>query len=276
MKQYPANTPINIPTSIPTNVQGLIQDIVLRFHSLLEGNLVGIYLHGSLAMNCFNPSRSDVDFLVVVKQKLETEIKREIVYSLLELSKAAPAKGLEMSIVLQKEVENFRFPTPYELHFSNMWKEDYVMDRVDFERENTDPDLAAHFVITKERGICLIGQPIEGLFPEVPYRSYVDSIMFDVQDITTTISDDPVYGVLNLCRVLAFVRDGRITSKEEGGEWVLKKVDLDDINSEFGDLIQQVLEEYREGSGKHIPSFNYHILLDFSEYMMREIQDSSN
>jgi hypothetical protein len=207
---------------------------------------------------------------------LETEIKREIIDSLLELSKVAPSKGLEMSIILQKEVENFRFPTPYELHFSNMWKEDYVMDRVDFESENTDPDLAAHFVITRERGICLFGQPIEGIFPKVPYRSYVDSIRFDVQDIPTTISDDPVYGVLNLCRVLAFVRDGRITSKVEGGEWALETVDLANANSEFLDLIQQVLEEYRDGSGKHVYSFNHRLLRDFSEYMMREIQDSIN
>ncbi|MDQ0195648.1 nucleotidyltransferase domain-containing protein [Paenibacillus wynnii] len=36
----------------------------------LSGNLLGIYLHGSLAMGCFNPLKSDIDFLIVVKDKL--------------------------------------------------------------------------------------------------------------------------------------------------------------------------------------------------------------
>jgi predicted nucleotidyltransferase len=274
MKKTPINSSINIPAFISANIQALLQDLVHSLHTVLEDNLVGIYLHGSLAMNCFNPERSDVDFLVIVKQKLEIQIKREIIYSLIELSNAAPAKGLEMSIVLYEEVRNLRFPTPYELHFSNMWKDGFVQERVDYEKEDTDPDLAAHFVITRERGICLVGQPIKEVFPEVPWRYYVASIMYDVQDVCKTISNDPVYGVLNLCRVFAFVRGGRITSKEEGGEWVLKA--LASGNSEFHDLIQKVLEEYRFGSEKHILSLNHDLLRDFSEYMMKEIQIAIN
>ena len=38
-------------------------------------NLVGIYLHGSLAMESFNPVSSDVDLLVVVRDRLSRDEK---------------------------------------------------------------------------------------------------------------------------------------------------------------------------------------------------------
>ncbi|MGN7761522.1 nucleotidyltransferase domain-containing protein [Paenibacillus sp. 22594] len=50
------------------NTQALLDQVVAPFKEELKGNLLGIYLHGSLAMGCFNPLKSDVDFLVVVKK----------------------------------------------------------------------------------------------------------------------------------------------------------------------------------------------------------------
>lgn len=49
----------------------------------LSQSLVGIYLHGSLAMGCFTPQQSDIDLLVIVKEKLPKDtykiIAREII-----------------------------------------------------------------------------------------------------------------------------------------------------------------------------------------------------
>jgi hypothetical protein len=45
------------------------------------------------------------------------------------------------------------FPTPYELHFSPDNKQAFENESVDLTGSKTDPDLAAHFVITKERGM---------------------------------------------------------------------------------------------------------------------------
>jgi predicted nucleotidyltransferase len=43
-----------------------------------EENLIGVYLHSSIAMGCFNPSRSDIDLLVVVKNKLHVITSKRI------------------------------------------------------------------------------------------------------------------------------------------------------------------------------------------------------
>lgn len=47
----------------------VLNRVVELFKEELGGNLVGIYLHGSLAMGCFNPDTSDVDLLLVVRDK---------------------------------------------------------------------------------------------------------------------------------------------------------------------------------------------------------------
>lgn len=59
-----------ITKKYPKNVSIILGEIVNIFTSQLQDNLIGIYLHGSLVMGCFNPQSSDIDFLVIVKSKL--------------------------------------------------------------------------------------------------------------------------------------------------------------------------------------------------------------
>jgi streptomycin 3"-adenylyltransferase len=71
----------------PAEVQAQINRLTQEFKTRLAGNLLGIYLHGSLAMNCFNPLRSDIDLLVVTRSGMSLEKKREKAESLLENSR---------------------------------------------------------------------------------------------------------------------------------------------------------------------------------------------
>ncbi len=51
------------PEEVDTmQVQDLINGIKASCRKVLKENLVGIYLHGSLAFGCFVWERSDVDF----------------------------------------------------------------------------------------------------------------------------------------------------------------------------------------------------------------------
>ncbi|MBR4928788.1 MAG: nucleotidyltransferase domain-containing protein, partial [Oscillospiraceae bacterium] len=66
---------------------------------ILGDCLVGIYLHGSLAMGCYNPNRSDIDLIVVTDGSLTDEVKREFLDMTVRYNAQGPAKGIEMSIV---------------------------------------------------------------------------------------------------------------------------------------------------------------------------------
>ena len=127
-------------TDIPNNIKILLDDIVTSFKNTLGDNLIGIYLHGSLAMNCFNPKTSDVDFLVVTKDKLPIEKRKEIADIMLKLNKKAPPKGLEMSIITQDYLKEMQHPMPFEFHFSNDWIEKLKSGKVDFTKDQKDAD----------------------------------------------------------------------------------------------------------------------------------------
>ncbi len=206
----------------PEPMRNLVLKIVKNYRSILGTNLTGVYLHGSLAMSCFNPQRSDIDFLAIVGEPLSVEEKRLIIGLLLDIRGVTSPKGIEMSIVLGKYLRDYVFPTPYELHYSPGWDERYRNGEVDFSDNRTDEDLVAHAMITRERGITLYGKPVKEVFSDVPQELYRKSILADARWILERLkTEDPVYIVLNFCRILAYFRDGKITSKKEGGQWGL-------------------------------------------------------
>ena len=51
---------------IPVETEKIINDFVEQSKAILQTNLVGVYLHGSAVMGCFNPLKSDLDLIVVV------------------------------------------------------------------------------------------------------------------------------------------------------------------------------------------------------------------
>ncbi|MBK8025092.1 MAG: DUF4111 domain-containing protein [Chloroflexi bacterium] len=241
------------------SVQPLLDRIVAGFRTVLGENLVGIYLHGSLALGGFNPVTSDVDFMVVVWKPLDDSTRQAIVALTLELAEDAPAKGLEFSIVLLRDTQDFVHPAPFEFHYSRDWHQTYVEHGAAPSTASVDPDLAAHFTITRRRGIVLYGPPIDTVFGHVPEADYRDSIVRDAQQILDDIATNPVYSILNLCRVLAYVREGRVTSKLEGGQWGMEHLD-----ATFRPLIAQALEVYQADQVLH-PAWDEDTLRRFGE-----------
>lgn len=49
----------------------------------LSDSVIGIYLHGSMAMGCFNPAQSDIDLLVITREKRPIGIYKEIARNLI-------------------------------------------------------------------------------------------------------------------------------------------------------------------------------------------------
>lgn len=209
--------------------------------TILKENLVGIYVHGSLAFRCFNWEKSDIDFLIVTKTPPALPEKEALITELLHLDEKCPAKGLEMSVVLERYCKDFVYPTPFELHFSNAHKENCKSDLERYCRNmfGADRDLAAHFTVIREAGITLWGQDIPSVFGPVPKADYLDSIRSDIRDAVSEITEDPVYFILNLCRSLAYLQDNLILSKKQGGRW-----GMENLPAAYGPLIRQAVESY--------------------------------
>lgn len=248
-------------------LERLLDNFVVRSRDILGDNLTGIYLHGSAVMGCFNPKKSDVDLLVVVKNDIPNEIKKQYMDMVVELNREAPEKGMELSIVKEAVCKPFVYPTPFELHFSIMhvgWYQSNPEDYVE-KMHGTDKDLAAHFTIIYHRGKTLYGKDIASVFAEVDSKDYMDSIWSDIEDAKEDIQANTMYITLNLCRVLAYKREKLILSKQEGGEWAMKTLHT----PEYQMMISNALTEYKTGEGM---SANGETMVEFAEYMLNEIK----
>jgi streptomycin 3"-adenylyltransferase len=253
--------------SWPTPLRVQVERVVHELQAQLADQLIGVYLHGSLAMGCFNPSRSDLDLLVVTHDGMPAQIKRAIVELLLETSQA-PAP-IEISFLQRADLHPWRHPAPFDLHYSESWRDRYARDLASGAwqtwdgGQGHDPDLAGHVMVTRRRGICLYGEAISDVFPEVPPQDYVDSIRIDVGEALDAIAENPVYAVLNACRTCAYLREGHVFSKDEGGVWALRS-----LPAEHQGVVATALALYRGERGEFTPA----ALDTFAASMRSELQ----
>lgn len=244
----------------------LLDSFVKESRNILGNNLTGIYLHGSAAMGCFNGKKSDIDLVVVIKNALSDGIKRRYMDMTVAHNAKAPAKGLELSIVREEVCCPFVYPTPYELHFSCAHLKWYQTNPEEYikKMKGTDKDLGAHFTIIYHRGKVLYGKEIRDVFSEVSREYYLDSIWHDIENAEEEIIRDPVYMILNLCRVLAYKRDGYILSKTEGGEWGRANVP-----EKYAALIKGAMEDYQ----RSIPVKADNLLAkEYARHMLKQIK----
>ncbi|MBQ8846878.1 MAG: nucleotidyltransferase domain-containing protein, partial [Lachnospiraceae bacterium] len=61
------------------------ESFVKHSKAILGDNLVGVYLHGSAAMGCYNDEKSDIDLLVVIHNDMSDEEKRRYMDIVVEL-----------------------------------------------------------------------------------------------------------------------------------------------------------------------------------------------
>ncbi len=244
-----------------------INSFLEALREILGDNLVSIYLHGSLAMGCFNPQRSDIDLLIVTRHGMAVETKHTIAELLLR-SSMAPSP-IEISFLVEQQIRLFQHPLPFDMHYSESWREKYqqALTNGEWTRWNDetkkDIDLSAHLMVTRKRGICLYGKP--EVLPDVPAHYYSASIVSDYEEARDAKGKTPVYFVLNACRVYAYLFEGSIFSKDEGGVWALRS-----LPGELRGVVAQALEIYR-GNRKD-ENFDEIALTGFALYMDEHIK----
>ncbi|TMW71174.1 aminoglycoside adenylyltransferase domain-containing protein [Alteribacter natronophilus] len=228
-------------------VQSLVSTLQDEITKIINDNLLGFYLHGSLAMGGFNPKSSDIDILVLMEETITVDMKRQLAALLLKYSNSP--YPIEISFLSEAQLKNWVHPCPFDFHYSEFWRERYEDDLLEDtyiylnEDINTDADLAAHITILHEKGICLTGKPVHKVFPSIPRDDYISSIMSDFSDCLENIEVDPIYCILNLIRVFWYLKEGEISSKLEAGQWGLKA-----LPQEYRTTIKKATDSYSSGN----------------------------
>jgi len=195
--------------SWPEPAASLLVELVPRVRDLLGPNLRAMYLYGSLTFDCYNPARSDVDILVVTRRRMAPETRSALAAELRRLAEIAP---IEISFLSRGDLEPWRYPTPFDYHFSG---EDEGQD-------GADAYFATEIANARTRGVALVGPPPRKLLPDVPDEDFLDAIERDLDWVRERLDERPGYAVLNCCRVLAYRQERTVMSKAQGAEWGLR------------------------------------------------------
>lgn len=231
-------------------IEIVLETIVENYIKILKNNLNGIYLHGSLAMDCFNSKKSDIDLLIVVEDNITHEDKKKIIDGLINIEKDISRNCIEMSIVLEEKIKHFQPPMDFILHYSKVHKDKYLENGFMCE-DSKDPDLTAHLAIINARGKCLYGKAIDELGINISEEEFIDSIIDDLNYSSEDISIQPEYVILNLCRTLKHLDDKTFSSKLEGGNWAKNRYGV-----RIGNVISEMLYNYTSTDSSHIYNEN--------------------
>jgi hypothetical protein len=201
---------------LPPLVERYLTTLAARVAEALGDNLVGAYLHGSAVLGGFNPDRSDADVLVVVRHGLSAQDRDQLAAQLNSEALPVPAAALEMSVVTLASARRPSADPSYEMHVNTL------RGRLADGRGRIDPDLLLPFAIVRQSGRLLgSGPPPEEVFAPLPRWRVLTAMAAELEDALSADEAAPEYILLNACRNLAYLEEGRLYSKVGGGRWVL-------------------------------------------------------
>lgn len=212
--------------TISVSVREQIRQLTAIWEKHLGDALVGVYIHGSMALGRFREGVSDLDALIVSARRIPKPQRLAITRDILCLD-CRPCP-LELSAIRTDDLKPWHHPTRCQYHYSDYHRENYerllsgelseypLVDQ-DFE----DPDIACHVRLTRQRGIRVCGKPIDEVFPEVPEADFVDSLCRDVESYDFHAYQPRYFAsnILGLGRILSYLKERRILSKYDAGIW---------------------------------------------------------
>ena len=105
---------------LPREIRVQLDGITERWKRQLGARLIGLYLHGSIALHAFRPESGDLDLVAVVRDSLRTEEKLALARESIALDgKPCP---IEISAVTLYNAQNWKNSGSCVFHYSEFRK----------------------------------------------------------------------------------------------------------------------------------------------------------
>ncbi|HEU5102872.1 MAG TPA: aminoglycoside adenylyltransferase domain-containing protein [Roseiflexaceae bacterium] len=202
------------------DINAVLRLLLTNVQQVLGDQLVGMYLHGSLASGDFEPLTSDVDFVVVTAERLPeaTVAELEVMHARLLASGMDWANKLEGTYFPRRDLRRYRSSDA--LYPS--------LNEAKFYMGGHGSDWVIGSYILREHGLTLAGPPPQSLIdPVAPeelrqatrelLREWWAPMLEDTARLRG--SDYQAYATLTMCRALYTLEHGAVVSKPAAAGW---------------------------------------------------------
>ncbi len=206
----------DIPPAIDAALRAYVSEARRRFAE----DLIGVYIHGSLAYGAFEATASDVDLVVVHRADLTGEQRRALPDLHARLLAAQPAAS---------RLDGTYAPLHAVGTYGTAACPAFRDGRFLAWRGGDLNPVAWHTLRT--RGLALYGPPPAEIVPPVPAGALRENMRRNIAFLRRRMptyalsgTTNTVFGALTLCRVLYTLETGEVVSKRTAARWALHRV----------------------------------------------------
>lgn len=208
-------------------VNAALDEICAGARAILGDRMIGMYVHGSLAIGDFDPERSDIDFLIVTADPLSEKHLSAIA----AMHARIAATGLKWST----NVEGSYFPAQaLRLHDPSDARHPALRTDGSFGIDGHCSEWIVQRHVIREKGIVWSGPDPETLIEPISSRELRRAVIRLLHEwwepqltepFRLADSEYQAYAVLTMCRALYTIRHGTVVSKPVAGQWAKKELD---------------------------------------------------
>ena len=219
---------VSTQPSIFPDVNDVLDLLLSNSKEILKDQFVGMYLYGSLSSGDFNPSTSDIDFLVVTNDSLSEQTIAELE----EMHKQTWATSLKRAGKLEgayvpRELIRRHNPNGVPCPAVNEGK---------FYVAGLGSDWIIQRHVVREYGVVLEGPDPKSLIDLVSPEDIRGAVMGILNEWWFPMLDDPAwlrdhesgyraFAVITMCRVLHALKSGTVVSKPKAVQWAREKLE---------------------------------------------------
>ena len=216
-----------------------VNQVVSIAETLLQGQILGMYLYGSATMNKLRPD-SDIDILIITGQELNLSTRKELTKQLLEISGfvgCAEKRPLEITVINQKNIIPWQFPPKCEYMYGEWLRKE--MEAGMIPQACFDPDIAILLWQARKSSITLKGVDCKKLIIRIPFCEIQKAIQFSLPGLISNFKGDERNVLLTLSRMWFTLETEDVTTKDVAAEWVIPK-----LPETFSSLLKTAKEAY--------------------------------
>lgn len=232
------------------DIDALLRSLLDRIRRILDKNLVGVYLYGSLVTGDFDRDISDIDLLAVTSADIED---REFA-QLEKMHNDCVRNNREWEDRIEIAYLSAAVLTTYRSGVSQIA---VISPGEPFHVKEAGKDWLINWWVVREKGVPLFGPSPTTLIDPISREEFLQAVQEQAKDWKEWVYHGrerkaQAYAILTLCRALYAAKNGEQVSKRQAALWVQKQL------PQWAALIRRALgwrEAWREENVDHAATF---------------------